>query len=155
MNHFPFSKRWYLFFFPLLFFFGMIFLVQQSVPSESVIRFPNGDEILVNVARTKKQQTRGLSGRDSLPENEGLLFVHEKVDYQSYWMKEMLFPIDIIWIKNNQIVGFVENAQPQEPPLTIYTSPVPVDKVLEVNAGFVEENAINVGDILDIPPLNK
>ena len=155
MNHFPFSKRWYLFFFPLLFFFGIIFFVHQTVPSESIVRFPNGKEIFVDVARTQKQQLKGLSGRVFLAENEGLLFVHEKADYQSYWMKEMLFPIDIIWIANNQVVGFVQSTQPQEPPLTIYTSPVPVDKVLEVNAEFVQENSIKVGDILDIPSLNE
>jgi len=148
-------KIFFLYFFLILASFAIIFFVQQTVPSESVIRFPNGKEILVDVARTQWEQVKGLSGHDSLPENEGLLFVHEKLDYQGYWMKEMLFPIDIIWINGNEVVGFVQKVQPQESPLTIYNSPVPVDKVLEVNARFVEENSINVGDILDIHLLNK
>ena len=148
-------KIFLLYFFLILLSFAVVFFVEQTVPSESVIRFPNGKEILVDVARTYRAQMKGLSGRTSLPENEGLLFVHNRMDYQSYWMKEMLFPIDIIWIANNQVVGFVQSTQPQEPPLTIYTSPVPVDKVLEVNAEFVQENSIKVGDILDIPSLNE
>ncbi len=149
------TKIFLFFCFFVLIFFGTIFFVRQMIPMESVIGFPNGKQIFVDIASTRGAQTKGLSGRVSLPENEGLLFVHEKTDYQSYWMKEMLFPIDIIWISDRRVVGFVQEVQPQEPPLTIYTSPVPVDKVLEVHAGFVQENSIKVGDILDIPPLNK
>ena len=65
-------------------------------------------------------------------------------------MKDMNFPIDIIWIAGSKVAGFAENAAPQPGArlweLSIYTSPDGVDKVLEVNAGVVAKDNIKVGD---------
>jgi len=116
----------------------------------ALVTFPNGVVVTVGVADSQVERTRGLSGRESLGEQEGLLFLHEDKAERAYWMREMLFPIDIIWIDGNRIVGFIESAQPEEPPLTLLNSPAPVDKVLEVKAGFVRENTVNVGEFLDI-----
>ena len=120
-----------------------------------VVSLPSGARVQVQIADDQFERMRGLSGTTSLEQNEGLLFLHESKEIQHYWMKDMLIPIDIIWIDGNEVAGFVEEAQPQEPPLTIYSSPVPVDKVLEVSSGFVEENGLKVGDILDIELLNE
>jgi uncharacterized protein len=117
---------------------------------ESTVEFPNGATVTVDIADDLFERTQGLSGRESLESNEGLLFLHEEHAVQRYWMKDMLIPIDIIWIDGEEVVGFVEAAQPEKPPLTIYESPVPVDKVLEVSSGFVTQNSVNIGDILDI-----
>lgn len=117
---------------------------------ESTVTFPQGVVVHVDIADTEWERIQGLSGTPYLPDDEGLLFLHDTHAYQNYWMKRMLIPIDIIWIDNDRVVGFVEDAQPENPPVTIYTSDMPVDKVLEVPAGFVAVNSVKIGDILDI-----
>lgn len=108
----------------------------------------------VEVASTTLEQARGLSFRPSLPENQGMLFVFGTSSVQNFWMKDMHFPLDMIWIGGNKIVGFVQNAVPEPDKaiwsLKIYTSPDGVDKVLEVNAGTVLQDNIQVGDLVQI-----
>jgi uncharacterized membrane protein (UPF0127 family) len=73
-------------------------------------------------------------------------------------MKDMNFPIDIIWIDNSQIIHITENASPEpgtlDSELTLYKPPAPFDTVLEVNAGFTKENNISVGDNIDLSTIN-
>ena len=85
-----------------------------------------------------------------MPENEGLLFIHEQTETPSYWMKDMQFPIDFIWLKDNQIVDITENAPTEDPPTTYYTPKTPINQVLEVNAGYVAKQGLKIGQILDI-----
>ena len=109
----------------------------------------------VEMATTTLEEARGLSFRTSLAEGTGMLFTFQP-DIQNFWMKDMNFPIDIIWIANGRIAGFAENAPPQPGAqlweLTIYTSPKGVDRVLEVNAGTVAKDGINVGDTVTFGP---
>lgn len=131
--------------------FSLLFLgVGCTTQSEPVVVLPNGTVVVVEIADDEFERVQGLSDREMLEEGTGLLFFHDRSDYQRYWMKDMNFPIDIIWIDGDEVVGFVEAAQPEEPPLTIYTSPAPVDKVLEVFSGFVAQHGLEIGDILDI-----
>ncbi len=123
---------------------------RSSDQQKSVVVFPNGTTVSIEIADDQIEREKGLAGRGSLSDSEGLLFLHNELATQTYWMKGMIIPIDIIWIKENSIVGFVQNAQPEDPPFTIYTSPEPVDKVLEVSVGFVDQNRLEIGDILDI-----
>ncbi len=98
------------------------------------------------IADTLSLRQQGLSGRPSLGESEGMLFVFDNSAVQHFWMKDMLFSIDIIWInENRKIVGFVENASPESYPES-FSSEVPVQYVLEVNVGEVQKNGITVGD---------
>lgn len=101
-------------------------------------------------ATTTLEQARGLSGRAGLGRNEGMLFLFGHPSGQNFWMKDMKFPIDIIWIGGGKVLGFAENAVP-EPGipllrLKIYSSPAGVDTVLEVNSGTVLKDNIKVGD---------
>jgi hypothetical protein len=121
-----------------------------SLRTNASVRFSGGYSIHVELAQTPEEQEKGLSGHAQLGWDAGLLFLHERRAQQRYWMKDMLFPIDIIWIDGNTIIGFVEHAQPETPVSTIYTSPAPVDRVLEVRADFVRVYQIRVGDQLDI-----
>lgn len=130
---------------------SMLFLgVGCTTQSEPIVVLPNGAVVVVEIADDQFERLRGLSDRETLEEGTGLLFLHDESDYQRYWMKDMQFFIDIIWIDGDRVSGFVEDAQPEDPPLTIYTSPEPVDKVLEVSSGFVAQNDLKIGDILDI-----
>ncbi len=114
----------------------------------------HGRTFQVDIADTVTKQGQGLSGRPSLEENEGMLFIFKGEGDRTFWMKDMNFPIDMIWIKDNRIVGFAENAVPEPEKsvfaLTLYRSPEPVDKVLEVRAGVVQKLQIKTGDTVAI-----
>lgn len=115
----------------------------------------NGTTINVEVADTNDKRSRGLSGRDGLEENSGMLFVYPAKDSYRYWMKGMKFSIDFIWIDGNRVVEVYENAQPpaanqSDSDLAIYTPKVPLDKILEVKAGFVRSHNIKVGDSVEV-----
>ena len=113
-------------------------------------------EIKVDISDTVKLQTRGLSGRSNLDEEEGMLFIFPDEEVRYFWMKDMIFPIDIIWIdKGGTIIGIVKDAAKPEGDipdykLHIYTSFEPVSYVLEVNAGFSDRHNIKVYDIVQI-----
>lgn len=108
----------------------------------------NGRKIGVELADTMEKKLKGLSGRKNLPENKGMLFVFSEPQIQTFWMKDMNFPIDIIWLRENVVIGFVENAPPpiEGQELKIYSSPEKADKVLEINAGLVKKWNIKTGD---------
>jgi uncharacterized membrane protein (UPF0127 family) len=61
------------------------------------------------MAVTNEQQVKGLSVKDHLKENEGMLFVYEQPTRQGFWMKDMKFPIDIIWISRDKTVVHIEH----------------------------------------------
>lgn len=135
---------------------GTGFLFQKNKP----LTFPAPeipeiklDETLVKVkiADTETKRKIGLSQTAALGENEGMLFVFPKKDVQpSFWMKDMQFAIDIIWINDDKVVKIDKNIPPPDPgtpdeKLKLYTSPGPVDYVLEVAAGFSDKNNLKVG----------
>jgi uncharacterized membrane protein (UPF0127 family) len=109
----------------------------------------------VEMATTSIEEARGLSFRKSLADGTGMLFTFDP-GVQQFWMKDMNFPIDIIWVASGKVAGFVEKAQP-EPGVSLlnlqrYNSPDGVDKVLEVNAGIVVKDSIKVGDTVNFGP---
>lgn len=113
----------------------------------------------VEMATTVTEQARGLSYRENLGENAGMLFMFSKPGIQSFWMKDMRFPLDMIWISGNgTVAGFAENVPAPAPGtalwnLPVYTSPNGVQQVLEVNAGSVARYNIKTGDKVTVSPL--
>lgn len=98
------------------------------------------------IADTQEERTRGLSSRPSLSQEEGMLFVFEDEGKHSFWMKDMRFPLDILWIdKEKRVVEITLNVSPDSYPGRLIPS-VPVLYVLEVNAGWTERNGIRIGD---------
>tara|TARA_Y100000310_G_scaffold312831_1_gene360528 strand:- start:2586 stop:3041 length:456 start_codon:yes stop_codon:yes gene_type:complete len=107
-------------------------------------------QIAVEIADTPQKHKQGLSGRESLPKNEGLLFIFNKSDTHGFWMKDMNFPIDIIWINENwMIVDITENISAETFP-EIFEPRELSRYVLEVNANFVRENNISIGDKVSV-----
>lgn len=107
--------------------------------------------IEVEIAETPLARERGLSGRKTLGENKGMLFVFGEKNYHSFWMKEMKFPIDIIWISDDKVVDIAHNVPIVASEfLKIYQPKEPVNFVLEVNAGFSEKHDVKVGDRVEI-----
>lgn len=101
----------------------------------------------VEIADTPEKQEKGLSGRDSLDENAGMLFVFQD-NAPGFWMKDMKFPLDFIWINaGGEIVEILPNIDPSTYP-QVYEPLEPVKYVLEVNAGAAEANGLAVGDTL-------
>jgi len=116
-----------------------------------------GSSILVEFARTPEEREQGLSGRKSLCWNCGLIFIFDQPGIYSFWMRRMYFDIDILWISGEEVVEITFGAKKPlkedfEYPKERYFNRVPADKVLEVNAGWVEKNGIRVGDRVSYLP---
>jgi uncharacterized protein len=115
----------------------------------NTLDFVKINETIIPVELADNNLTRrlGLSNRESLDEDKGMLFIMPSRGLASFWMKDMNFPLDIIWIDGSKIVNLSSNLPPagSEPDVS-YSSIHPINYVLEVNAGFIEENNIKVGD---------
>ncbi|MFC1733663.1 DUF192 domain-containing protein [candidate division KSB1 bacterium] len=102
----------------------------------------------VEVAMTPEEIRQGLMYRESLDENKGMLFAFEKEGYRSFWMKNTLIPLDIIFVNQNMtIIDIKENFQPcKQDPCESYTSKQKALFAVEVDAGFAWRNNISLGD---------
>ncbi|MCI0619921.1 DUF192 domain-containing protein [Candidatus Wolfebacteria bacterium] len=135
--------------------------------SAATVRFDD-TSVVVEVADTSALRTQGLSGRASLASGTGMLFVFEREDTYGFWMKDMRFPIDIIWLRpvsgrvpeaaagtNGidavpvEIVYVVHGATPESYP-AIFEPLLPAQYVLEVPVGFVEGHRVKFGDRAEI-----
>ncbi|EKE14579.1 MAG: hypothetical protein ACD_12C00408G0001 [uncultured bacterium] len=117
-------------------------------------------QINLELADTPDKRSKGLGYRDSLSSGSGMLFIHDKTQKYVYWMKGMKFPIDFIWILDDQIVDIKPDVPPPiagqtDDTLERYGSVLPVNKVLETNAGFVEANNIQKGDKIIVENKSK
>lgn len=116
----------------------------------------NKKEINVEIASTDAERQKGLSGREIMDSDSGMLFVfQDKNKAPVFWMKDMLIPLDILWIKDNRVTRIDQNvpAPAKKTPdnkLKTYSAGIPVDYVLEVNSGFSKANSINVGDSVTV-----
>ena len=110
---------------------------------------------MVEVAATQEQRSQGLSGRDSLSSGTGMLFIFETDGNYTFWMKDMRFPLDLVWISAECLVAeVVANAPPPEPgqtpnELARYTPSVQARYVLEINAGEAKTAEIDPGDAVE------
>ena len=123
-----------------------------SASPASGVRVGIGDHVYqVEVVDTVVSMAQGLSGRESLPEGSGMLFVFDPPRPEAFWMKDMRFSIDIIWIRNGKVIGVVERAPvPSGSTIPTFSSAGVVDHVLEVPAGTVTLDALKVGDTVTI-----
>ncbi len=107
----------------------------------------DGQTFRVEIAATSIEQAQGLSGRVSLAPDAGMLFVFSHMTTPAFWMHEMEFPLDMVWISGGKIVGISKNLPPATfGETTIYNPPQPVDRVLEINAGLSDRYGFRVGD---------
>lgn len=115
-------------------------------PLPKINFFINNNQFSVEIAQTDAEKSLGLGKREGLNQNAGMLFIFKKPSKQYFWMKDMKFPIDIVWMdENKKIVGLVENAKPEDYP-AVYPSPQNVTYVLEISSGAVQKNKLKVGD---------
>ncbi len=109
----------------------------------------NNTTFTLDVADTIKKREQGLSGRKSLGEKQGMLFVFDAPTIPSFWMRDMKFPLDILFLNSNKIITIYENVQildKKTTPQGVFYQPTsPSDKVIELNAGSVKKYNIKVG----------
>lgn len=110
----------------------------------------------VDIADGPTERLIGLSGRKSLKEDSGMLFIFDKKLIIPFWMKGMRFPIDMVWIEDDVVIGMQKNIPVEEKAVgenIRYYPPSAIDKVLEINAGISDKIGIAVGDkvIINVP----
>jgi uncharacterized membrane protein (UPF0127 family) len=112
--------------------------------------------ILVEVVDNNETRAKGLSGREGLGEDEGMFFVFENQDVKpAFWMKDMKFAIDIIWINDGKVAQITKGVPPPESDtpdskLPYYIPDSPIDYVIEVVSGFSEKSQIKEGTSVDL-----
>jgi len=135
----------------------VLVLIYFNQPERTVIKATIKNQPLkLELALNNKQWFDGLSNRASLCDNCGMLFIFPDLSAKTFVMRQMNFPLDIIWLNNKTVVAYTENLPPEaSPPYTPYQSPEPVNAVLEVPAGFVKANNIKINDVLTYEQINQ
>ena len=138
----------------VLLFAGMIMLANKGAKNANLAKEDQkhaiiniaGKHLVASVADSKASRTKGLSSVHSIGPNEGKLFVFDEEGYHEFWMKDMNFSLDIIWINDlGTVVEIQENVSPESYPNS-FKPMAPASKTLEVNAGYVAQNGIKIGD---------
>ncbi|MEK6891857.1 MAG: DUF192 domain-containing protein [Nanoarchaeota archaeon] len=129
--------------------FVTIFLTNCKQISNQVL-IDNGKNLIkinVEIADDNKGRMYGLMFRGNLDENSGMLFVFDDEDNQTFWMKNTLIPLDIIFISKDMKIVDIKSATPcKEDPCSLYMSSKPAKYVLEVNGNFTIKNNIKIDD---------
>lgn len=137
----------------LLIVFAMTSEPSLNDGSKVTVRVDN-QRVTATVAASGPTQNKGLAGTQPLTDKEGMLFVYPDAHVPTYYMKDVSYPIDIIWINGDTVTDVTANVAPEpgvaEDQLKRYSPPGPVDKVLEVNAGFADRYGIQPGDPIRI-----
>ena len=108
-------------------------------------------KINIEIADDDNEKATGLMFRESLAKDSGMLFVYNDSKVRNFWMANMQFPLDMLFINESKTVIKIEHASLCENKVcNIYSSNIPAMYVLEVNANFSEENNIKTGDLISI-----
>ena len=125
-------------------------IISDYNQNNSELILPNGNVVVVEIADTFKQRSEGLSGRDNLNADSAMLFVFDKESYYSFWMPDMNFSIDIVWLDSEyRVVDVAKNIKPMpelaQSDLPTYINKNPAMYVIEFNAGFFDLNNLALG----------
>lgn len=117
------------------------------IPKDVIV---NNKAYYVEIADTPSEQEKGLSGYKYLRDNQGMLFVFQTPGNYGFWMKDMNFPLDIIWIdQNSKVIHIEKSLSPSTYPQVFYPGG-PALYVLEVNAGQADTTQLEIGDTVKI-----
>jgi uncharacterized membrane protein (UPF0127 family) len=108
--------------------------------------------VATEVVRDFAAKARGLGGRDSLAWDHGMLFPYERADFLAFWMKDMRFSIDIVWIREGRIVDIAHRVpfDPSGGPGPTVRPRELADAVLEVPAGYAQAMGWRIGDGVEV-----
>lgn len=132
-------------------------MIYNSLWKKATIKI-GGQEMYVLVADNYKHQVKGWSDRKDMGKYGGMLFVFPDLGQHAMVMRDMLFPLDIVWFNGGKIIDIAPNLPPEksgvpEDKLVIYRARTDSDMVLEVPAGFMQKNGLKIGDSIQI--MNK
>jgi uncharacterized protein len=143
--------------------YKIAFIIVVIIAAASIFYFVSGRTVIiktdrdtyklfVEIADDNQERATGLMEKNSFSDDDAMLFVYEREGYPSFWMKNMKFPIDIIFIGSDFKIRQIEN-NVQPCPADILGCPsltpsFPVQYVLEVNAGYTNRRQIEVGDVV-------
>jgi len=116
-------------------------LISLTVPGSD-------NEYSLEVALSSEAQRTGLSYRESLADNTGMLFIFNELDNHGIWMKDMNFNLDILWVDENKQIVYLKQAVTPESFPDIFTPNKPAKYVIEMSSGFISNENLQVGDKL-------
>lgn len=123
------------------------------------VYFPDGFSATAELAVSDEERTQGLMFREEIKEDQAMLFVFEEEDIHSFWMKNMRFAIDILWLDRQRQIVHIENRVPPCPqdPCPSYVPAAAALFVLELRAGFVEKHGLRPYDRVEfvLPKLSE
>ena len=108
-------------------------------------KYIGGEKYFLYIADTPQKREKGLSLSPFLVNNAGMIFYFDSKDYYSFWMKNMQYPIDIIFLDDTIIIDIFEKVQPESYPET-FTAKKVANIVIELNAEDVKKNNLSIGD---------
>lgn len=137
-------KKFFCFLFGLAAIIAVGFFVQQR--EKTTVHAKIGDsEFHLRVARTEGKRSRGLGGTQALAKDEGMLFEFAQDDFHAIWMKDMLIPIDIIWLSDDfSVVDIRKDVSPDTFP-EVFAPKLPARFVVELPAGSAEAFGVSIG----------
>lgn len=124
-------------------------LVLTKTPTATI----NNHSFRLYLAKTPQEKEVGLSKYDTIPQDSGMLFLFERPSFYAFWMKDMKFPIDIIFISKNRIVTIYSSVKPPKTSNQILSAFYPLESanmVLEINANLSNKYGFKNGDIVKI-----
>ncbi|HIK18375.1 MAG TPA: DUF192 domain-containing protein [Leptolyngbyaceae cyanobacterium M33_DOE_097] len=122
----------------------------QTLPISAQVEIAN-QVIELEVARTPAEQAMGLMYRESLPDNRGMLFIFNPPRPVGFWMKNVRFPLDMVFLRNQKIIQIASEVPPCEAkPCPIYSPPGVVDQVIELRGGRAKELQLKQGDRVEV-----
>lgn len=123
-----------------------VFDQQSDKRGQSIFIRINDLTLKAEIAETYSERARGLSGRERISDDQGMLFLFKEPGRYPFWMKGMKFPIDIIWLdKDLKIVEIKKEARPESFP-EFFQPKAPAEYVLEINAGLSDKHNLKEGD---------
>ena len=138
--------------------FLMIFLI-GCAKNNNTVYINNGKEmtkINVEIADDSAKRTQGLMFREKLDDNAGMLFVFDDERHLSFWMKNTLIPLDMIFISKDLEIVDIKHAAPcKKDPCALYKTVTPAKYVLEVNGNFTIKNNIKINDYINIDKIQN
>ena len=115
------------------------------------VYFPDGFSATAELAASDDERAQGLMYREEIKEDQAMLFIFEEEDIHSFWMKNMRFAIDILWLDSQRRIVHIENRVPpcSKDPCPSYVPAAAAAFVLELQAGFVEKHGLRLYDRIE------
>lgn len=118
-------------------------------PDGRIVALAGTTTLEIELARTEGERAQGLSGRESLAEDEAMLFIFPILDIYGFWMKEMNFDLDIIWLDEAGVVADITSNVSRDSYPQVFYPRTKIKYVLEVPAGWASRHNIALGDELN------